>query len=121
MKNLLCLKNLSYNECICLLKQPSLALRRVRADLIFLYKILLSLMDTDLKSLFVMNPKVVNTRYLRGHALKLYMPKPRTDVMKFSYVYHVIKLWNDFPSYVCESNSLTIFKQRLTTYLYSYT
>ena len=51
--------------------------------------------------------------------------------MKFSYVYRVVKLWNDLPLSVCESNSLTlsvcesnsltIFKQRLTTHLYSYT
>ena len=121
MKNLLCLKNLSYHERLCVLKQPSLALRRVRADLIFLYKILHGLVDTDLKSLLVMNTEVVDTHHLRGHALKLYLPKPRTDVLKFSYVYRVVKLWNDLPSFVCESNSLTILKQRLTTHLYSYT
>ena len=91
-KNLLCLKSLSYHERLCVLKQPSLALRRVRADLIFLYKILHGLMDTDLKSLFVTNTDVVNTHDLRGHALKLYLPKPRTDVTKFSCVYCVVKL-----------------------------
>ena len=69
---------------IYVLKQPFLALRHVRADLIFFYKILHGLVYTDLKSLFVMNTEVVNTHHLRGHASKLYLPKPRTDVMKFS-------------------------------------
>ena len=78
-------------------------------------------MDTDLKSLFVLNTEVINIHHLRGHALKLYLPKPRTDIMKFSYVYRVVKLWNDLPSAICESNSLTIFKQLLTNHLYSYT
>ena len=68
-----------------------------------------------------MNTEVVDKHHLRGHALKLYLPKPRTDVMKFSYVYRVVKLWNDLPSSVSDSNSLTIFKQCLTTHLYSYT
>ena len=117
-KNALCLRNLSYHVLLCVLKQPSLALRRVRADLIFLYKILHGLVDTDLKSLFFMNTEVVDSHYLRGHALKLNLPKPRTDVMKFSFAYRVVKLWNSVPSSVSESNSLTIFKQRLTTHLY---
>ena len=96
-QNLLYLTNLSYHERLCVLKQPSLALRRVRA---VLYEILHGLVDTDLKSLFVMNTEVIDTHHLRGHALKLYLPKPRTDVMKFSYVYRDIKLWNDLPSSV---------------------
>ena len=37
-----------------------------------------------------MNTEDVNTHHLRGHAFKLYLPKPRTDVMKFSYVYRVV-------------------------------
>ena len=74
-KNLLCLKSLSYNERLCVLKQPSLALCRVRAVLIFLYKIFRSLVNIDVKNLFVMNTEVVNTHHLRGHALKLYLPK----------------------------------------------
>ena len=71
--------------------------------------------------MFVINTEVFKTHHLRGHALKLFLPMPRTDVMTFSYVYRVVKLWNDLPSSVCESISLTIFKYRLTTHLYSYT
>ena len=67
-----------------------------------------------------MNSEVVNTPST-WTCLKVILPKPRTDVMKFSYVYRAVKLWNDLPLPVCESNSLTIFKQHLTAYLYSYT
>ena len=44
-------KILKVQKSLRVFKQPSLALRRVRADLIFLYKILHGLVDTDLKSL----------------------------------------------------------------------
>ena len=54
---------------------------------------------------------------LRGNAFKLFVPKPRTDMLKFSFVYRVSKYWNTLPTVVCDTKSLSVFKSRLMDYL----
>jgi ribonucleases P/MRP protein subunit RPP40 len=109
------LSNLTYAERLSKLNQSSLQMRRIRTDLIFLYKILHGLVDTDLKRLFILASDVaVCDRTLRGHAYKLNLPKPRTDMLKYSYVYRVVRYWNSLPAAVCEVASLSVFKQRLS-------
>ena len=54
---------------------------------------------------------------LRGNAFKLFVPKPRTDMLKFSFVYRVSKYWNTLPTKVCDTKSLSVFKSRLMDYL----
>lgn len=117
-KNLRGLKCLSYKQRLNILKQPSLQSRRIRSDLIYLYKILNGFADANLKCLFTAASSVSTCeRNLRGHAYKLFVPKPRTDMLKFSYTYRVIKFWNALPSAVCESNSLSVFKRKVSAYL----
>ena len=112
------LHNKSYAERLITLNQPSLQTRRTRTDLIFLYKIIHGLVDSDLKELFTLSANVtVCDRSLRGHALKLQRPKPRTDMLKFDYVYRVIDVWNSLPAHVVEATSLSVFKQKLSLYL----
>jgi hypothetical protein len=112
------LKNLPYEKRLTVLNQPSLEKRRARADLIFLYKILHGLTDNNLKKFFVYTSNVLTCVHnLRGHAFKLMAPKPRTDVLKYHYIYRVIMLWNALPANVCDSPSLSIFKHRLNDHL----
>ena len=54
---------------------------------------------------------------LRGNVFKLFVPKPRTDMLKFRFVYRASKYWNALPTVVCDTKSLSIFKSRLTNYL----
>lgn len=111
-KNLRGCKYLTYKQRLSILKQPSLQSRRIRADLIYLYKILHDFVDAELKGLFVAASNVSTCeRNLRGHAYKLFMPKPRTDMLKFSYPCRVVKCWNALPAAVCESKSLSVFKK----------
>ena len=53
---------------------------------------------------------------LRGNAFKLFVPKPCTDMLKFSFIYRVSKYWTTFPIMVCDTKSLSVFKSRLTDY-----
>ena len=83
-KNLCGLKSLPYNHRLAILKQPTLQSRRTRADLIYLFKILNGFVVNDLKQLFVLSSTVsVCDMQLRGYAFKLFVPKPRTDMLKF--------------------------------------
>ena len=54
---------------------------------------------------------------LRSNVFKLFEPKPRTYMLKFSLVYRASKYWNALPTVVCDTKSLSIFKIRLTDYV----
>ena len=56
---------------------------------------------------------------LRGHVIKLFLPKPRYDMLKNSFVYRVIKVRNALPQTVCEAGTLSMFKIKLTVYLHN--
>lgn len=118
-KNLRGLKIIPYLQRLAVLKQPTLESRRSRADLIYLFKILNGFVDMNLKKFFVQSSNVsACDMNLRGNAYKLFVPKPRTDMLKFSFVYRVCKLWNALPTVVCDTKSLAIFKSRLTNHLF---
>jgi exonuclease III len=117
-KNLRGLRKIPYLQRLTILGQPTLQSRRTRADLIYLFKILNGYVDNNLKKFFVQSLNVSTCEMtLRGHANKLFIPKPRTDLIKFNFVYRVSKCWNSLPSLVCDTNSLAIFKSRLADYL----
>ena len=117
-KNLRGLENMLYKQRLAILNQLSLELRRLRTDLIFLYKILQGLVDSNLKGLFntVSHVSTCNLS-LHGHAYKLHVPKPCTDLLKFSYQCRVVTNWNSMPFELCAVKSLPLFKQRLTIYV----
>ena len=57
------------------------------------------------------------TRNLLGNSFKLDIPKPRADLLKFNYVYGVIKRWNGLPTFVCAMPSFAVFKKKLSRYM----
>ena len=54
---------------------------------------------------------------LRGHVFKLFLLKPRSDMLKNIFVYG----YNIFGTYqsVCEAGTLSMFKIKLTDYLHN--
>jgi hypothetical protein len=114
-KRLTGLITLPYVERLDTLNLPSLSCRRVRADLILLYKIMHSLVDPSLSKLFILRSSITTSNMLtRGNSLKLIQPKPRTDTLKFAYHCRVVKCWNNLPDNVCTASSLLMFKKLLT-------
>ena len=107
------------NHPLAILKLSTLQWHRTRADLIYLFKILDGFVDKDLQQFFVQSSNVsVCDMQLRGNVFKLFVPKSRTDMLKFSFVYRAFKYnWNALPTVVCDTKSLSIFKSRLTDYL----
>ena len=59
------------------------------------------------------------TRTRGSHPYKFRVPRFSKDVYKFSYFPRTIKEWNDLPKDVVVSNSLDIFKSKLTDFLVS--
>ena len=92
----------------------SLQIRRIRADLSYFFKIQRNLVDPQLKLLFTQRTATHRTR---SHEAQLHTPIPRTDLLKYSFVYRSIHMWNKLPSNIVNCSSLPIFKQLITDYL----
>ena len=66
---------------------------------------------SSLKSLFVLASDTSKCSHtFRGHVFKLFLPKPRTDMLKNSFVYRVITVWNSLSQTACKAGTLSMFK-----------
>jgi len=74
---------LQYPERLVKLVVDSLELRRIRFDLIYVYKLLFHMVDADVPALFVANN--VDTA-ARGHSLKLFVQQSRIDARKYFFL-----------------------------------
>ena len=101
-------RDLSYEERLRKLKLPTLKYRRIRGDVIEMYKILTGKYD----------PRVSNFVKLsqddrRGHRLKIYKEYFRLNVRKNYFVNRTVNIWNNLPSQVIAATSVKNFEKRL--------
>ena len=101
------LQNLNYPQRLERLKLESLELRRLKADLTLLYKIIFKLVDTDLIQSFDFSTYTST----RGHPYKLKVPSFKTDNYKYFFTCRLINIWNNLN---VDFTSLNSFKQNLT-------
>ena len=114
--NILGMKNLDYETRLKTLKLPSLEYRRIRGDMIEVYKILYKKYDPiTTHKLFTFD-----TNNTRGHNLKLKKFPFKTDKYKHFFTNRVINLWNSLPEEVVYAPSLNIFKNKIDKHLQDY-
>ena len=101
---------------LAILNIPSLECRRAYNDLVYLYKIIHGLCDSRLSSLFP-HSDLSSHSTLRRHCFQLSLPKPRTDLIKYSFCYRSTKLWNSLPTHIANSPSISHFKLLIYRYL----
>ena len=99
-------ENLDYDTRLRQLGLFSLEGRRLRADLIKLWKAFHPVVDVELTTLFDF-PRVNVTR---GHEYKIAMPVCRTDIRKRYLNARRVALWNSLPGCVVRAESLDKFK-----------
>jgi hypothetical protein len=102
---------LPYIERLKELKLPTLKYRRVRGDMIELYKMISGIYNKDVSLNF--NYATTN---LRGNKYKLYQGQLHYNLRKFSFSNRVVKLWNDLPDMVVAAENLNCFKNALDKY-----
>lgn len=117
------MKDLSYPERLRKVKLPTLGYRRLRGDMIELYKIVKGIYDPDITEGLLSFAESST----RGHQYKLIKFRPRLDLRKNSFFFRVVDHWNNLPQSVVEAPSLISFESRLDRFwsnkeiLYDYT
>jgi len=90
------MRNLSYYQRLRALGTESLELRRLRADLLFTYKLVFGPLDVNVSEFFI--TQFSNKR--RGHRYKLYVSTCKSSVRCNCFSHRVIRVWNILPDCV---------------------
>jgi hypothetical protein len=86
----------------------TLQTRRIRENLIEVFKILKGFDHVDEKKIFLRAEGCI-----RGHDLKLVKPGCHLDCREFAFSNRVINLWNNLPVNVVACYTVNSFKQKL--------
>ena len=98
-------------ECV---KLTTLEMRRERADMLEVYKIMNGMEGLREKDFFTRD-----SSGRRGHSFKLFKKRVNLDIAKFSFGNRVCTSWNNLTENIVSSQSINIFKGRLDKYLAS--
>ena len=90
------LKGMSYQERLRRIRLPTLRYRRLRGDMIEVYKLLHNVYNPTLPSL--LSPLKDSTT--RGHKLKLPKNRARTNIKAHSFTHPIVNDWNNLPDEV---------------------
>ena len=103
------LRNYTYEERLRMLKLHSLSKRRLRGDLIEVYKIVRGLSGLEFSNFF----QYAEQRNTRGHRFKLFKLRSNTNKRLVFFSQRVINVWNSLSENVVEAESVNTFKNRL--------
>ena len=106
------LVHFSYEERLQLFQLTTLKTRRLRFDLICVYRMLRGFMNIE-QSIFFAH----STRISRGHSHKLAVNFSRLDIRQHFFSQRVVSVWNDLPKSCVEADSVTSFKHALDLFL----
>ena len=107
------LRRIEYKDRLTCMNLQSLSLRRLRFDLICVFRILHNLIDIDPSFFFRNAPSSVT----RNRFHKLFINFNRLDVRCNFFSQCVISPWNNLPDVCVNAPSFTVFKSELDCYL----
>ena len=106
------IRDLPYERRLEILGLTTLETRRLRGDLIEVFKIFKGYDDLDPSFFFVKANTVC-----RGHSLKLHKFRSNLDIRKFSFSQRIVNEWNLLTEHIVLSPSLNVFKAKLDVHL----
>ena len=113
------MRDLSYIERLKLLKLPTLAYRRLRGDMIEVYKIIHNIYDHESVPHLLKNNEISQRTGNRGHSLKLFTQRAKLNLRKNVFPIRITEPWNSLPDTVVTAKSLNSFKTRLDKFWYN--
>lgn len=105
-------RNLNYSKRLLKCRLTSLETRRIRADLIEVFKIVNEFEGLVKEDFFHFNPRIS-----RGHRFKLTKCRSHLDARKFCFSNRIVEHWNNLPNNAVEAKSINVFKGRVDSYL----
>ena len=105
------LSGLTYENRLRALGIPTLEYRRLRADVVEVYKILNQIDRIDPNKFFTMSNLPT-----RGNSLKIFKRRSRLKVRASVFSNRVVDVWNSLPNNVVTAPSLNSFKSRLNNH-----
>ena len=105
-------RNMSYEHRLSRLRLTTLETRRLRGDLIEVFKIMKGFDNIDYHDFFV-----VSTNRSRGHSLKLFKIRFNTNFGKFTFNNRVVDEWNLLTEDIVSCNTVDTFKAKLDLFL----
>ena len=108
------LRNLPYLERLKELKLYPLEIRRIRGDLIEVFKIMNGLVEMKPEDLFLIS----HNTGTRGHSFKLFKKqlKKGLNLRKYFFSQRVVDVWNKLPENVINVKTTNQFKNRIDDY-----
>ena len=88
---------------------PTLHFRRIRGDMIEVFKILTGKYDTAAAPVM----DIYDLKTTRGNDFKLNKIHAKYDLRKYFFTNRVVNIWNSLPNYVITAESVNSFKSRL--------
>ena len=117
------LRGLDYEARLRSLKLPTLTYRRLRGDVINVYKYIHGIYRLPLADKMF---EMAQYGATRGHSFKLYKHQSHLNLRKHFFSQRVVDVWNSLPDDVVTAPSLNMLKRRLDyhwrneTFLYNY-
>ena len=106
------LYNMDYSDRLTTLNLPSLQYRRIRGDMITVYKLIHNMFAIDSSDFFT----PATTSITRGHTLKLFKPSA-TARLRFDFLSsRAVDHWNKLPNYIVNASSIDNFKKLIDDY-----
>ena len=103
------IRHLPYEERLQKLNIPSLVFRRLRGDLIEVFKMVKGYSGLDFDKFFSFS----RNHHTRGHSLKLTKMPCTLNSRQCFFSNRVVDVWNDLTEDVVQSSSVNIFKSRV--------
>jgi len=104
------LKHMSYTDRLLNLKLPTLKYRRLRGDMIELFKkIMHDIYDPEVSHKLAYHSDSIT----RGNKYKLSNHRFHYDLRKYYFSARIVNIWNSLPNHVVDVNTVNLFKTRL--------
>ena len=109
------IKDKPYEERLKILGLPLLEHRRIRGDLIEVFKIMHGMENISMSQFFKL-AREVNPHDTRGHPFKIQTPTTNSVTRRKFFDIRIIDKWNSLPEPVVCSTSINMFKNRFDAY-----
>src|SRR5882757_7759717 len=102
-------RHMSYTERLSQTGLISMEKRRVRGDLIEVFKMLSSKDGVDFINFF----EIQSYNRTRGHNCRRVKQRTNLDIRKYFFSQRVVNMWNSLPQTAIDADSVNLFKNRL--------